>query len=310
MKIKTYKISGTIPTVEYGNITPELEMEGDSVEEMREYGIAHLKELYQRFSNKGLLAEKTPQSETEKIKSFNENVEIDFDRTNHIYWYKQNEKAKPVILTSATEYVSRFYPHFDSKNISKNCEKSWGVPAKDIQDMWSSNGKMTADFGIVIHQLLEHWFNYRDMGGTIKSNTERELNPALPKHPLLKKIIEDFEEIYTYTESGINEVFVSDVKTVRGGTIDRLLIIDDKNKVCRIQDYKVNILPENESPELKAKTPYNILPPNKLTKYQIQLSFYADMLKACGWTVEGLDVYVLEDGWKYYKLDIIDICGN
>jgi hypothetical protein len=49
------------------------------------------------------------------------------------------------------------------------------------------------------------------------------------------------------------------------------------------------------------------LPPNKLSKYQLQLSVYARMLQLSGWEVEGLDAYVYEGEWKHYPMEIIKL---
>lgn len=49
------------------------------------------------------------------------------------------------------------------------------------------------------------------------------------------------------------------------------------------------------------------LPKTKLSKYQLQLSFYATLLALSGWTVEGLDVFVYENGWKHYELEILSL---
>jgi hypothetical protein len=91
------------------------------------------------------------------------------------------------------------------------------------------------------------------------------------------------------------------------GQVDRLLITDRQKKTCRVQDYKVNVGAEVESNNLKLAKPYNDLPPTKLSKYQLQMSFYATILEKFGWTVQGLDAYVYEDEWKHYELDKIDI---
>jgi hypothetical protein len=36
------------------------------------------------------------------------------------------------------------------------------------------------------------------------------------------------------------------------------------------------------------------------------MSFYAAILKKHGWTIEGLDVFIFEDKWVHYELDLIE----
>lgn len=238
--------------------------------------------------------------ESDLVESFNEDVVISFNEATHVYEHK-GEK-----LLSGSYWVSKHYTPFDAITIADRCSNVWGVDSKDITDMWSSGGKVAADFGTAIHQALEHWEKFKENGNTIFENSKKNENAALPKHPFLRKVINDFDKVKK--DSGheiLTEVLVTNVELGLCGMIDRLIIVDRENKVCRVGDYKVNIGAEDKKD--KALPPYDHLPPNKLTKYQLQLSFYAQLLILSGWTVQGLDAYVLEDEWKHYGLDLLDI---
>ena len=76
---------------------------------------------------------------------------------------------------------------------------------------------------------------------------------------------------------------------------------------CRIQDFKVNIGAEDIDKNLKPLKPFSELPATKLTKYQIQMSIYANMLEKSGSKVEALDAFVLDEKWTYYQLDILKV---
>ena len=39
------------------------------------------------------------------------------------------------------------------------------------------------------------------------------------------------------------------------------------------------------------------------------MSFYAELLKKHGWTIDGLDVFIYEDKWVHHELDLIDFGG-
>jgi len=300
MKIKNYKIGAVIPTVQYGNLQPVIELEGEDLEEMQEVGLNHIKDLHHRFSDKDLNETVKSIQDGIKIKSWNENVELDRDG-DHKYTYQDKK------FVSGSVFASSFYPKFDAQGIAKNCEKSWGVDADDIVDMWGSNGSVSSDFGTAVHKALEHYFTHRGTANTIMETKDDSEDKAMPKHPILRKIIEDFIKMDKSKGDIECEVLVTDVNNLRCGIIDRLLITDQDKKICRVQDYKINVGAEDESSNMKAKAPYNELPKNKLTKYQIQLSFYAEILKNSGWTVEGLDIYVLEDEWKHYPMELLTI---
>lgn len=105
----------------------------------------------------------------------------------------------------------------------------------------------------------------------------------------------------------LTEVLLTDVNQGYGGHADRIVILDKKKKICRVGDYKINVGAESISAKDKPSAPFNHLPGNKITKYQLQMSIYANMLQKSGWTVEGLDVYIYEESWKYYPLDILNV---
>ena len=296
MKVN-YKISAVIPTMQYGNIQPSYEFEGADLKEMERVGMDHIQDMFDKYSEKPLIEKGVV---TESLISFNEGVEIDFDKKTHTYLYKGNK------LEGATSFVNWYIKPFDSAVVANKCEKSWEVPADKIQSMWRSNGDISSTFGTLIHNLLEHYNNYKEQGEKILEKTGKEQNPAIPKHPILKSIILDFAEMVK-DEKGevVSEVLVSDVNTGRCGQIDRLLIVDADKKICRVQDYKINVGSKDKGQKLLA--PYDKLPATKMSKYQLQLSFYANLLANSGWTVEGIDVFVYEDKWIHEELSILEV---
>jgi hypothetical protein len=251
--------------------------------------------------------------------SFSEpNVIVDFNDTKHIYNMRWEGGCK--VLKGGTTFIKRFYEPFDSKRVARQCSKYWGVSAQEIEDMWASNGAVAGQFGSVIHLALEHYINFQKVGQTITetrqaSGKDVEGNYAMPKHPFLKKTITALNKLTDKLDKqyGVQEVvaeaLVTDSATGWGGLIDRLVIIDKEKKVARVQDYKVNIGAEKEESHSKPKAPFSHLPANKLTKYALQLSFYAAILKKHGWTIEGLDVFIYEDRWVHKTLDLIDFAA-
>lgn len=248
--------------------------------------------------------------------SFSEpDVIVDFNDTKHIYNMRWNGGTK--VLKGGTTFIKRFYNEFDAPKIARQCSKYWGVRASDIEEMWASNGAVAGQFGTVVHLALEHYINFQKIGQTItetrqKAGKDVEGNYAMPKHPFLKKTIESLNKLTDKLDKKYNveeivaEALVTDSSTGWGGLVDRLAILDRKKKIARVQDYKVNIGAEKEEPHSKPKPPFSHLPANKLTKYALQLSFYAAILKKHGWTIEGLDVFIFEEKWVHHELDLID----
>ena len=187
------------------------------------------------------------------------------------------------------------------------CAKSWGVEQQDIISLWGSNGEVASLFGSAVHKALEHYDTFKKLGSQISSARVVEENYAMPKHPILRSIIEEFTEVNKTVGDVVPEALVTNVDMGFCGQADRILVQNWKDKICRIQDYKVNIGSDESSSKNKVLEPFDNLPPTKISKYQLQMSFYANLLEMSGWTVAGLDVFVLEDTWKHYELDVLKV---
>jgi len=234
-------------------------------------------------------------------KSFNEIYTVGFEPIEHTYSFDD----KP--LTGVTNYVSDLYSKFDLALVAKSCSKHWDLDPQIIVDMWDSNKKISSQFGTAIHNAIEHYEIWREKGEYISGVRGVEENYALPKHPILKQIILDFIEVNPIKGEVVTEALITWIDGGMCGQADRIVILDKEKKICRVGDYKINIEAEKKDKNLKALAPYDTLPSNKLSKYQLQMSLYANMLQKSGWIVEGLDVYVLENGWKYYALPVLNV---
>lgn len=309
MKIDRVKIGAVIPVQRYGNLQPEIEISSqDSGEDLISAGMNVVKELFLKYSEVGGLEEKSFIPSVRMIKkSFNEpGVEIGFEPIAHLYTDDKDKK-----LINATDYIKKFYKPFDVDTISSVLESKWGIPAKVIKDLWDANGNTTSSLGNLIDETLCYYEKFKDYGEVISSKQGVESNYCLPKHPILRKIVEEF---YTLVKDGNSkietQVLLTDIKNGFCGTADRLKIIDLDKKICRVQDFKVNIEADKVDSKLKVLSPFNDLPANKISKYQLQLSFYANLLQASGWTVEGLDVFVYEDIWRHFELPVLQVIEN
>lgn len=250
-------------------------------------------------------------------RSFSEpDVIVDFNDTQHIY-NMRCENGEYKVLQGGTTFIKRFFKPFDADKISQQCSRYWNVSADEIQEMWNSNGMLAANFGTVIHAALEHYINFEKAGKKItdarkKSGKDSSENYAMPKHPFLKQTIKALRRITNKLDKQYNaeqivaEALITDSATGWGGLVDRLCIIDSKKKIARIQDYKVNINATAIESHNKPLPPFDNMPANKLTKYALQMSFYAGLLKKHGWTIDGLDVFIFEDKWVHYQLPLVD----
>ena len=283
--MKQYKIEATIPTTQYGNLRPTFEV---STKEEEAEAFDSLKAMWERFGDKPL-TDKEPSGEVKttsiKVSTFT-GEEVWWDEASHIYRDKEGN-----ILLSGSKYADMHSPTFNMAMMLPKTANAWGVSENELKGIWKMNSDISLDWGNAIHQALEVYHKFQATGKLIQDKKELEANYIMPKQPFLRKTVEDFIE--KFGTNALAEVVVTDVKNKRAGTIDRLEIVDEANKVCRVGDYKTNA-------ELDKK---------KLLRYQKQLSFYAHILMAHGWTVESLDLFHLDhdNGWVKTEMEVLEL---
>lgn len=265
-----YTVTAVIPTVQYGNIQPSIEVEADSFEEAQSLVMPHIEQLWSTYADKPL-PKRAGNSIT--VQCF-VGGSINYDDSTHTY---TNDKGE--VYLSGSQYAKSLEKLFNLEGISKVMATKWGVDAKDIKAMWKLKNDVSKGFGTAMHKALELYGKYNGLATQIEKTTH------LHDHPVIKKAV---ESLYAGRESekAEYEVFIVDHQAKRAGQIDRLLIIKDTElggKICRIQDYKTNA-------DIS----------DKLDNYWEQLKFYAGILEANGWTVEGCDIFHWNGEWKEY----------
>jgi hypothetical protein len=298
-KIK-YTMTATIPTVQYGNIQPSIEVEAETLEEAQAATLPHIEALWAKYGNKPLEtnAEKRASGDRKLVKDIFGN-EIFYDDVNHIYTNSLGE-----IYLSGSEYAGSFEEEFDGDYWASEFVTKYGLKKTDKQkilDMWETNGSASRSFGTALHAAIELYGTYREIADIIdmdlktgarkKLDSKTEKNSSLSKLPYLKEVVKQFFTPERLDEKAVYEVLVVDHKNKRAGRIDRLLILDDGS--YEVRDMKTN---------------------NKMAKkdrdgYAKQLSFYGDLIVANGKQL-GPNPTMLHhwDGkvWKDVKLEKIN----
>lgn len=287
-----YTISATIATAQYSNIVPSIEVEAESLEEAERIVLPYIESLSARYAEAGKeLTARGSQGKKRKLVSPLDGGYVFFDEENHVYTDSNGKVYK-----SGSTFAEDFKTPFNKDMIAKNCEKSWGMTAGEILDMWDLNGNNASGFGTAMHGALECYGKYGP----------RVADKALPKHPFIKKVVEDFFKDRK-AENALYEPLVVDMEGLRCGQIDRLVILDKEKKTCIIEDYKFTMGIREEKKEKQLKAPFDELPPCDLSKNQVQLSFYADILRKLGWTVEKLRIHNWIGEWETIELEVLDL---
>lgn len=279
-KIK-YTIAATIPTTQYGNLQPSIEVEADSIEEAQAATLPHIEALWAKYGNKPLETNDAKRaSGTRKLVMDIFDNEIYYDDINHVYTNSLGE-----VYLSGSTFAEQSESPFNAELISGKMAKKAGLTeadAQSIRDMWRLKGDASAALGTAIHAGLELFGKYKQIAKSVGKETH------LHDNVILNKAITTFYEEYPITEGIGYECLVVDHKKKRAGRIDRIEHEDDG---VWVTDFKTNF-------DVK----------KSIKKYWLQLSFYAAILKANGVNVKGLKIYHYNgETWTTITNDVIDI---
>lgn len=275
MKITSLTISAVIPNAQYSNIQPSITVEvEDDVEAAKALAISHIASISQRFAEPG----KQLVDGAQVILTDIFGQKIYFDEPSHTY-----TNSKGQVYLSGSQYAKRFEKEFPGDIISGKMAAKSGVDQQLILEAWDAKSDVSKGFGTAIHLALENYSKYKDMSNTLDKQYH------IHDHPIISKCVKDFYKGRD-KEITLNEALVIDHDRRLAGSIDRLLLVDKKKKICRVQDFKTNADIDD-----------------KLAAYWHQLSFYASILTAKGWTVEGLDIFHWNGKWTEYQSEVLEV---
>jgi hypothetical protein len=265
-----YILEATIPTTQYGNIRPTFELESS-----HEIDLAYteLERVWHTYAEQPL---KKKLDGFLKVRTFT-GEDILYNDLTHTYTDLTGN-----FLTSASTYKKKFEKPFNMDFVAGKTAEKNDVASADVKDVWSANSKISTTFGTTVHLVMEQYFKHK-----ATACGDKQYN--MPKHPILRGIIESFPE---KDADVLPEVFVSDVADKRVGQIDAVVFLDRKKNEVELWDYKTDA-------DLTDK---------KLDLHFIQLSFYATILENFGYKVKKVCVYNLtEDGWVRHDSEVLDL---
>ncbi len=287
MKIE---LGATIPTVQYGNLQPKLELETTKENYDRDMRALEgkMKELWDRYSEKPLTTHgEALGSTTDDFVTITPFVGKDFLYNDYRHEYRTLD-GKPMLSGSA--FAEQYTKPFNKEAILPVFAKKHGVNPALIGDMWRLKAEVSTTFGTAIHKALEFVGKHGDT--MVATSTEFTM------HPTIKPIVEAFYR-GRENERAEYEIFVEHDGKV--GQIDRLIITGDKR--CIIEDWKTNADMDKGSGKMLA--PYEKLSDTAINHYRLQLTFYKKIMEGNGWIVEELRLQHWTDKWTPIKVEAI-----
>jgi hypothetical protein len=197
--------------------------------------------------------------------------EIDYDEVAHVYTWNGD------VYLSGSQYAKQFEKPFDAVAISGKMGSKWNVESEDIVKMWELKAEISRDFGNAIHKALQLYEQFNGLAVAIEKESH------VHDHPIIKNAVQSFINAHK-DEVVVSEALIVNHKKKHAGQVDRLLLVDKAKKICRIQDFKTNADVQKS-----------------IEVYWEQLKFYAGIMIANGWTVQGLDIFWFNGTWETFS---------
>lgn len=272
-------ITATIPVTgqAYTDLRPTIS--ASSIEEYRE----QLAEVG-RLAGNDAFVHRISQSKAGKEKlNVGDNV-LYFDKENHTYEDEDGNK-----YWTGSTWAAQFEKPFDPQLIAPKVAEKKLCTVEDVIAGWDMKSEVSLSYGTTVHKALECGIKYNE----------------LPNNPHLAALVQDYLDM-THEDEQISEQFIADFDHKMCGTID--VLVNKGNKHVIIRDFKTGDIYKKISLTPRAKELWPELENKTISIYQLQLSFYAFILKQQGYTVSGLEIWAESaEAWEVVKLSVLDI---
>lgn len=207
-----------------------------------------------------------------------------FDREAHEYEDEQGNK-----YWTGSTWAAQFEKPFDPQLIAPKVAEKKLCTVDEVIAGWDMKSEVSLSYGTTVHKALECGIKYNE----------------LPNNPHLATLVQDYLDM-THEDEQVSEQFVVDSAHKMCGTID--VLVNKGNKHVIIRDFKTGDIYKKATLTPRAKELWPELENKTISIYQLQLSFYAFILKQQGYTVSGLEIWAESaEAWEVVKLPVLDI---
>lgn len=241
----------------------------------------------------------------ETIKIFHKFDSYRFVESTHTYYWNEKE-----VKTSVTQFISRYFPEFDSETISRRYAEKHGMLQEDVLEEWKLKGDVSATAGTLIHSWLENAKRGKEFEvdfskakpGKERDLVEQRVNILLPKAKAFHK--DTLGKLYP-----IRLEYTVGIQDKIAGNID-MLCWNEKAQELQIWDYKntkeistVNYFGK------RCNYPFNTYPDSSFYHYSLQLNIYKQIIqRELGIEVGKMylvhfDYTTLDDSFDIYQCD-------
>ena len=176
-----FTLTAVIPTAQYSNIQPSIEVEAETYEEAERMVLPYIESLSARYAEEGKsLIPRGKEIQAVKLISELDGGYAFFDESTHTYTNSDGKK-----FISGSEFAEKFAYEFPLEAMAEKAGKARGIAKERLKDMWSLKGLASSSFGTALHAALEMWGKYGAESG----------EKALHDQPILKNAVESLPTV-------------------------------------------------------------------------------------------------------------------
>ena len=273
-------ITATIPVVgqAYTDLRPTIS--AGSIDEYRE----QLAEVG-RLAGNDAFVHRISQNKAGKEKIIVGDDVLYFDRDAHEYEDEQGNK-----YWTGSTWAAQFEKPFDPQLIAPKVAEKKLCTVDEVIAGWNMKSEVSLSYGTTVHKALECGIKYNE----------------LPNNPHLATLVQTYLDM-AHDDEQVSEQFVVDSAHKMCGTID--VLVNNGNKHVTIRDFKTGDIYKKISLTPRAKELWPELENKTISIYQLQLSFYAFILRQQGYKVDRLEIYAesADANWQVVALPVLDI---
>lgn len=208
-----------------------------------------------------------------------------FDREAHEYEDEDGNK-----YWTGSTWAAQFEKPFDPQLLAPKVAEKKLCTVEEVIAGWDMKSEVSLSYGTTVHKALECGIKYNE----------------LPNNPHLATLVQTYLDM-THDDEQISEQFIADFDHKMCGTID--VLVNKGNKHVIIRDFKTGDIYKKIALTPRAKELWPELENKTISIYQLQLSFYAFILKQQGYKVDRLEIYVesADDNWQVVPLSVLNI---
>ena len=238
---------------------------------------------------------------------------VEFYEAEHRYCIREEPGIE---FTSATTWISRFFPEFDRLGVSEKYARKHNLRQEDVLTMWDEKSRVACDRGTLVHERAEraiHHFQENDTHIDLEDILTSEESDGVSDDPLhtraliaaMHGAVKRMSEVVDFRET---ECVIASPELCLSGMVDLIVQVrsDRDRPLVGLYDWKTNAKIEQDNRWQNGLPPLGNLPHCNFIHYSLQLNLYEYICRREGYFPEDTDfqkalIHLGSGGYTTYK---------